>query len=86
MRLCIQKDSLGAFKTMRKEVYVWLIGMTDVSDETLLNTARSFATPASLEVKGAVYGSEIYSSERRAFCLTATSNNIAITIKPEAGV
>ncbi len=77
------KDGLGVLKNMRKEIYVWLIGMTDASDETLLKTARSFAHPASLEMKGAVQDSEIYASERRAFCLKATSNNIAITIKPK---
>lgn len=77
------KDALGVLKTMRKETYVWLIGMTDVNDETLLSTARSFAQPALLELKGAKYDLEIYASERRAFCLVATNNNVAILIKPD---
>jgi hypothetical protein len=76
------KDALGVLKTMRKETYAWLIGMTDASDKTLLNTARSFARPAKLELKGAVAGTEIYSQERRAFCLEATDKKITITIKP----
>lgn len=79
----LTKDALGVLKPMRTETYAWLIGMTDASDEALLNTARNFAHPASLEAKGAAPEAEIYAPERRAFCLTATDKNIAITIQPK---
>ncbi len=77
------KDALGVLKTMRKETYVWLIGMTDINDQILRSTAWSFSQPALLELKGAKPDVEIYSWERRAFCLIATGNKINIMIKPD---
>jgi hypothetical protein len=67
---------------MRKETYAWLIGMTDVSDAALLRSAGSFAQPALLELNGAKPGVEEYAPERRAFCLIATNDTIAIKIRP----
>ncbi|MEJ7587449.1 MAG: hypothetical protein WKI04_07800 [Ferruginibacter sp.] len=77
------KDALGVQKSMREETYAWLIGMTDINNETLRHTAWSFAKPAELELRGAKAAEEIYAPERRAFCIAATGNNIRITIKPD---
>jgi hypothetical protein len=37
------KDGLGTLKAMKVQTWVWLIGMTDASDEALVRWAQSFA-------------------------------------------
>lgn len=51
-------------------------------DSQLLDWARSFTEPASLELRGAQLEFEAYVPERRAFRLRAESGDVAITIKP----
>ncbi len=76
-------DALGVKKMMREETWVWLIGMTDESDQQLLETAKSFAAPAVLTVVGGRQEPDGYSSERRAFKLIAEKENIQINITPK---
>jgi hypothetical protein len=62
--------------------WAWLIGMTDASDGRLLEWARSFATPPSLEIRGGRLAFDASVPERRAIRLIAESREVAITIKP----
>lgn len=75
-------DTLGNSRPMTVERWVWLIGMTDASDSRLLEWARSFSRPLSLEVEGATLDIQSYVPERRAFRLRVEDKRVAITIKP----
>ena len=75
-------DALGQSKTMDVQRWVWLIGMTDASDARLLDWARSFTQPPSLEIKGARFAFDSYLPERRAIRLIVEDQTVAITIKP----
>lgn len=77
------RDALGQEKTMKRETWVWLIGMTDANDVELVRWARSFAQPPTLELDGARQDSEPYSPERRALRLVVEARGgITIVIKP----
>lgn len=78
------RDALGVVKQMREETWVWLIGMTDESDQSLLETSRSFAQPATLTVKGGRQEPDGYASERRAYKLIADSKKLSVTIQPQS--
>jgi hypothetical protein len=75
-------DTLGRSRPMVERRWAWLIGMTDEPDRRLFDRARSFATPPSLEIEGALLGPEAYVPERRAIQLTCAANEILLTIKP----
>lgn len=75
-------DSLGRSKPMTVRRWTWMVGMTGDGDSQLLDWARSFTEPASLELRGAQLEFEAYVPERRAFRLRAESGDVAITIKP----
>jgi hypothetical protein len=75
-------DALGRSRPMTARQWAWLIGMTDATDGRLLAWARSFATPPSLDLRGARLGFDGYVPERRAIRLTAEGREVAITIKP----
>src|SRR2546428_12071654 len=45
-------DTLGHSRLMTLERWAWLIAMTDASDAQLLEWARSFAKPPSVEITG----------------------------------
>jgi hypothetical protein len=77
------KDAFGIQKVMKEETWVWLIGMTDANDEVLLQIARSFAQPPSLELDGAKQDPEPYAVERRALHLVVENKTVMIRIKPE---
>lgn len=76
------KNALGEMKTMREDTWVWLIGMTDATDDELLYMAKNFSQPATLEIEGAKEDEESYSSERRAFCLIVERNDVKVKINP----
>ncbi len=78
------RDALGVVKKMREETWVWLIGMTDESDQNLLETSRSFAQPSALTVIGGRQEPDGYPSERRAYKLIADSKKISIAIQPQS--
>jgi hypothetical protein len=67
---------------MIEERWAWLIGMTDEADERLLEWARSFMRPPSLELRGARLEFDSYVPERRAVRLVVEGETVAITIKP----
>jgi hypothetical protein len=76
-------DTLGRSKPMQVRTWVWLIGMSDASDDGLMDWAKSFAQPASLvDIRGARLAPEPYSPERRAMRLIAESAQVTLTIKP----
>ena len=61
---------------MKVETWAWLIGMTDVNDDDLLQIAQSYAKPPSLELIGAKQDPELYSSERRAMSLVVEKKKV----------
>lgn len=73
-------DTLGQSKRMKVEQWVWLIGMSNRTDERLLAWARSFAHPPSLEIDGARLDS--YRPQCRASRLVLQQKTVTITIKP----
>jgi hypothetical protein len=75
-------DTLGKKRPMRRRTWAWLIGMTDASDEQLIDWAQSFAQPASLEVEGGRFVG--YAPERRAHSIKVESSLVRIEIKPAA--
>ncbi len=77
-------DSLGRSRPMVERQWAWLIGMTDEPDHLLLDRARSFAAPPSLEIEGGRLGPAAYVPERRAIQLIAAANEVALTVKPGA--
>lgn len=78
------KDAFGILKAMKMETWVWLIGMSDANDDVLLQIAKSFAQPPSLELSGAKPDSEPYTSERRALRLVVENKAVTIMIKPDS--
>ncbi len=75
-------DSMGRSRNMVLERWAWLIGMTDVDDDRLIEWANSYANPPNLEVKGASIELSSYSMERRALRLSVDQPTVSITIKP----
>jgi len=77
-------DTLGRARTMRIQQWAWLIGMSEEPDAALLVRARSFATPPSLEVRGARCTTDAYTLQRRAMQLVVEDDEVTITFKPES--
>ncbi len=75
-------DTLGRARLMTRRRWAWLIGTSDDGDGRLIDRAKSFTTPPSLDLAGARIAYEGYAPERRAICLEPTSNDVQITIKP----
>ena len=65
-------DTLGRSRPMTMRRWAWLIGMSDDTDARLVEWAKSFATPPSLEAAGgAALAFDGYAPERRAIRLAA---------------
>jgi hypothetical protein len=75
-------DAQGQTKTLTRDTWVWLIGMTDAGDEELRQWAQSFGHPLQLEVQGATMGPAPSAPERRALCLTVQNRKVTIAITP----
>jgi hypothetical protein len=75
-------DTLGRSRPMIVRRWAWMIAMTDASDRSLLARAKSFASPPSLEVRGARLDFQGYAPERRAICLADPDREVRITINP----
>jgi hypothetical protein len=75
-------DTLGRSRTMIQQQWTWLIGMSDASDDRLLQWARSFAKPPSLEIRGGQLDFDSYVPERRAICLKIEDSMVEMTLKP----
>jgi hypothetical protein len=67
------------------QTWTWLIGLSDDTDDRVLEWARSFASPPSLELAGARLESEPFAPERRAVRLVAEEPLVTLTLRP-AGV
>lgn len=79
----ITLDSLGRARPMQSQTWAWLIGMTDASDDRLLEWAHSFSTPPSITgLKGARLATNPYVPERRAICLKPETTRIELTLTP----
>jgi hypothetical protein len=76
------RDALGELKTMRRQTWVWLIGMTDAGDEALRQWAQSFSKPPALRLRGARLDAQPYVPERRALRVVVEDDTVAITITP----
>ncbi|HEY5564244.1 MAG TPA: hypothetical protein VIL33_01550, partial [Rhodothermia bacterium] len=77
-------NSLGQAVEMDFNRWSWLIAKTDASDETLLNWARSYSAPPSVELSGAEFALPSYAPERRAVRLVAQGPTIAMRIVPSS--
>jgi hypothetical protein len=77
-------DTLGRARPMRVQTWAWMIGLSDESDERLLEHARSFATLPSIALTGARLDAEPAAPERRAIRLVAESPSIDVTLTPES--
>jgi len=75
-------DTMGRLKTMDYRRWHWLIGLTDASDQRLLEWAKSFHAPPSLELQGAKPDLDSYVAERRAMRVIVESSTPVITLKP----
>jgi hypothetical protein len=75
-------DTLGRSKPMRIQTWAWLIGLTDVEDSNVLDRAKSFSSPPSVQMTGARLEGTSYAQERRAIRLIAESPITTITMRP----
>jgi hypothetical protein len=75
-------DTLGRSKPTIRQTWTWLVGMSDADDERLLQWARSFSAPPSLDLQGARLDAESYVPERRALRLVVEDTTVVIEIKP----
>ncbi|MEW5976490.1 MAG: hypothetical protein AB1898_11875 [Acidobacteriota bacterium] len=75
-------DTLGRSKPMVENRWVWMIGMSEASDGDLLDRARTFMHPPSVEVRGAILDHEAYSPERRAIRIKVEKNEVEVVFKP----
>ena len=75
-------DTLGRSRRMSVRKWAWLIGASDASDGRLVDWAKSFAMPPSLDIRGARLQFSAYAAERRAIRFEVLSNEVEITIKP----
>jgi hypothetical protein len=75
-------DTLGRSRSMTTRRWAWLIGMSDAADNRLVDWAKSFATPPSVDLTGARIDLAGYAPERRAICLEPLASEIQIHVKP----
>ena len=76
------KDAAGRTRKMDVQTWVWMIGMSDANDERLVQWAKSFAQPPTLEVTGARADAGLYRPERRALRLVVEKPVVTIALKP----
>jgi hypothetical protein len=77
-------DTLGKSRPMTIQVWSWLIAMTDVSDERLIEWAQTFSAPPSVAVAGARLEFNSYAPERRAIRIAIDKPTVSITLTPVA--
>jgi hypothetical protein len=77
-------DTLGKSRPMTVQKWPWLISMTDVSDERLIEWAQSFSEPPSIKVNGARLEFDNFAPERRAIRLAMEQQSADITLAPVA--
>lgn len=67
---------------MTIQKWAWLIGMTDATDQRLLDWAKSYAKPPALELEGARLEADSYAPERRAIRLVVEADRVTINVRP----
>jgi hypothetical protein len=75
-------DTLGKSKVMTVQRWSWLIAMTDVSDQRLIDWAQSFSQPPSVKLAGARLEFNDYVPERRAIRIAVEQPLATITLEP----
>jgi hypothetical protein len=75
-------DTLGKSRPMTIQKWSWLIAMTDVPDERLIDWAQSFSAPPAVDLQGARLQFESYARERRAMRISVEKPAAAITLTP----
>ncbi len=75
-------DTLGHPRRMSVERWAWLIAMNEDSSARLLEWARSFSKPPSVELKGGRFELNAYASDRRAIRIIVDEPAVAMTITP----
>ena len=76
-------DAQGKPKPMTLTRWTWLIGMTNASDDRLIEWANSYTHPPQLEIQGARLDINAYAPERRAFHLIVEEPTVTVKILPE---
>jgi hypothetical protein len=76
------RDVVSQGEARRISQWAWLIGMSDEPDETLLQRARSWARPASLEISGAERQADSSGTDPIAIPIRVKNAVVAITLKP----
>jgi hypothetical protein len=76
-------DTLGRSRPMTMRRWAWLIGMSDANDQRLLQWAKSFMEPPSLEIKGARLPFDSYLPHRRGLRLLVEDRSVLLKIKPQ---
>ena len=75
-------DTLGESKIMTVQRWSWLIAMTDVSDQRLIDWAQSFSQPPSVKLSGARLEFDDYVPERRAIRIAVEKPVATVTLEP----
>lgn len=75
-------DARGRSKLMSFRQWVWLIGMSDASDQELMRWAQSFADPPTVEIQGGRLDFNAYASARRAIRLGVRDRKVTIKLSP----
>jgi hypothetical protein len=75
-------DTLGHSRPMRVQTWAWLIGLSDADDSQVLDWAKSFSAPPSVQVSGARLEPVSFAPERRAIRLIAESSTTTLTLTP----
>jgi hypothetical protein len=79
------RDGLGHLNPMRRDTFVYLVGMTAASDDDLRHWAQSFTQPPEIQVQGAELDADsYYAQDRRALCMTmqGVHKPVEITLTP----
>jgi hypothetical protein len=78
----ITLDGLGRSRLMTFRRWAWLIGMTELGDDQLLELARSYAQPPAIEVRGGSLDFQGYSPETRAIRVAVSEPEVRLMLKP----
>lgn len=79
-RRIVGTNTLGEETQQQLRRWAWLIGMTDASDEELIDRARSYGTSAPLQISGA--DSARWDPTSRSFRIEVDSEDVELKITP----
>ncbi len=69
-------DALGKKRQIHRQVFAWLIGMTDANDSELLERAQSYGSDPPLKIKGAK--SVSWNPQKRSFTVDINQSNLKL--------